>query len=483
MKTRILNLFFAVAAWCALGASTTWATTIGSLSNFDVVNDTEVETEGFEIELEDVHSSDVYGTFGAPYNRYGDPILEDTATGLILRWMAKWDPVSMTYDTATPAAPGNISPSGHDCYNGGPIGNYLSSGCEHFGVSLGRAQTATTYRWLIADANNPGQLIGGNNVPIPAPTFNVVAEPAPGNPPVVQAVFEAPREDSDNRKFGDAYWVKMIKTKVHVDRQMELDDLLLGRQDDPDDSGLFEVEDEDDEIEIEWSVVQNRLDRPEENELAEEIRGDANDKSVAYRFEFYEYTGLYDPEEHEAICGGDGGCDEPLPGELGGYIGAQMAGINFDLGGGLVGDFDSNGLLNAADIDDLTGQSAGATNPAEYDLNNDALVNEADINTWVKDVFGSWVGDADLNGEFNSSDLIVVLASGTYESDVASVWSTGDFNGDGRTNSSDLVAALADGGYEVGPRAAVMAVPEPACNLLMGIFAAIALMKSRRSRK
>jgi hypothetical protein len=138
-------------------------------------------------------------------------------------------------------------------------------------------------------------------------------------------------------------------------------------------------------------------------------------------------------------------------------------------GGGLTGDFDSSGALDAADVDDLTAQSAAATNPAGYDLNSDALVNDADIQVWVKDLFNSWIGDANLDGEFNSSDLVGVLASGTYEADVDSVWSTGDFNGDGRTNSSDLVAALADGGYEQGPRAATAAVPEPSSIALMAI--------------
>ena len=60
-----------------------------------------------------------------------------------------------------------------------------------------------------------------------------------------------------------------------------------------------------------------------------------------------------------------------------------------------------------------------------------------------------------------------VLASGTYEADVPSVWSTGDFDGDGRTTSGDLVVALADGGYEQGPRAAVSAVPEPSGIILL----------------
>jgi hypothetical protein len=135
-------------------------------------------------------------------------------------------------------------------------------------------------------------------------------------------------------------------------------------------------------------------------------------------------------------------------------------------GGGLVGDFNANGVLDGPDIDDLTTQSAGGLHPASHDLNADAMVNDVDVRVWIKDLFNSWVGDADLNGEFNSGDLVAVLASGTYEVEVDSVWTTGDFNGDGRTNSGDLVAALSDGGYELGPRAAVASVPEPSAILL-----------------
>jgi hypothetical protein len=141
--------------------------------------------------------------------------------------------------------------------------------------------------------------------------------------------------------------------------------------------------------------------------------------------------------------------------------------------GGVSGDFDGSGALDAADIDDLTRQSASKTNPAGYDLSGDALVDEADVRAWVKDLFGSWIGDANLDRQFNSSDLVTVLASGTYEADVEAVWTTGDFNGDGRTNSTDLVAALADGGYELG--APVAAVPEPS-SIVLGSFGLIALL-------
>lgn len=131
------------------------------------------------------------------------------------------------------------------------------------------------------------------------------------------------------------------------------------------------------------------------------------------------------------------------------------------------GDFNGNGTLDVADIDSLTQQSASGLNPASFDLNKDQLVNAADINVWVKDLFKSWIGDANLDGEFNSGDLVTVLASGTYETSQPSVWSRGDFDGDGFTSSGDLVAALSDGGYERGPRAAVAAVPEPSAGGLL----------------
>jgi hypothetical protein len=94
-------------------------------------------------------------------------------------------------------------------------------------------------------------------------------------------------------------------------------------------------------------------------------------------------------------------------------------------------------------------------------------------------LFHSWIGDADLDGQFNSGDLVIVLASGSYEAEVDSVWSTGDFNGDGRSSSSDLVAALADGGYELGPRATIEAVPEPS----IGGWALVALLWCATQRR
>jgi hypothetical protein len=147
----------------------------------------------------------------------------------------------------------------------------------------------------------------------------------------------------------------------------------------------------------------------------------------------------------------------------------------------VVGDFNDNGTLDVPDIDDLTAQSAGGTNAAAYDLTGDGLVNNDDVNEWVTVLFNSWMGDANLDGQFNSSDLVAVLASGAYEANVPSVWSSGDFDGDGVTNSSDLVVALAGGGYEAGPRMAAAAVPEPSVVLLLAtaLFTAAGYIRGR----
>ena len=77
------------------------------------------------------------------------------------------------------------------------------------------------------------------------------------------------------------------------------------------------------------------------------------------------------------------------------------------------------------------------------------------------------VGDANIDGVFNLTDLIDVLANGEYEDSIAgnSTWSEGDWTNDNEFDSGDLVVALASGGYVAG--AAAAAVPEPAGAVLL----------------
>jgi hypothetical protein len=149
--------------------------------------------------------------------------------------------------------------------------------------------------------------------------------------------------------------------------------------------------------------------------------------------------------------------------------------------GGIAGDFDGNGVLDAADINALTTASGSGANDAAFDLNSDGLVNAADVSTWAKDLFNSYIGDSNLDGEFSSGDLVTVFSAGRYETGQAAVWTQGDWNGDSVFNSSDLVAAFSDGGYEQGPRAAVSAVPEPS-SVAMLLIGLLGLVRARRNR-
>ncbi|MCA9172643.1 MAG: hypothetical protein KDB23_33490, partial [Planctomycetales bacterium] len=54
------------------------------------------------------------------------------------------------------------------------------------------------------------------------------------------------------------------------------------------------------------------------------------------------------------------------------------------------------------------------------------------------------VGDANLDGIFNSADIVQIFQAGKYEltTDGAASWSQGDWNGDGLFITSDLVFAF-----------------------------------------
>ena len=146
---------------------------------------------------------------------------------------------------------------------------------------------------------------------------------------------------------------------------------------------------------------------------------------------------------------------------------------------GLPGDFNGNGELDLDDINALTAQTASGANVADFDMNSDALVNRDDINVWL-DEKNTWIGDSNLDGEFNSTDFVAVFTANEYEDavDGNSNWSEGDWNGDGDFTSTDFVAAFSSGGYEQGVRP-VAAVPEPS-SIALTIFGLIALTAIRR---
>ena len=98
----------------------------------------------------------------------------------------------------------------------------------------------------------------------------------------------------------------------------------------------------------------------------------------------------------------------------------------------LNGDFNSDGQLTADDIDLLSAELNAEVPRRIFDVNGDARVNGDDRIEWMHKLKGTYFGDSNLDGEFNSGDLIAVFQAGQYEDAEAmnSTWATGDWNGD-----------------------------------------------------
>lgn len=335
-----------------LSPSAVASTAYGTLNNFDCVNDTGYEAHGFEIELDDVHSTDI--TYTYDYNHYGIPIITQDNSDpvhpkVFVRYAAtlKLDGTWTTY-TAIPSGP--ISPTdGHQFTN--PAVNF---GGEHFGVGYYGAPTAVKYNWLIDDGT--GHLIHGPAVYIATPTFTYYP-PAPVQPlPQVQAVIvPPPPPEPPVLQFGEAMWVKDIKTTTHNANKVELSDLIDPDPENPDAPNW--ANGEPTEVETEWRILQTEFanagnPKGELAGLPQDLPG--GDEVVTRRYEFYKYIGPLDAESGEAMAdqvGPDGihGVGsvtfndhiDPATGEwvevvvdlatvevVGDFIGAQMSGFD-----------------------------------------------------------------------------------------------------------------------------------------------------------
>ena len=312
-------------------------TAYGTLNNFDTVNDTGVETHGFEIEIEDIHSADITYTYN--WNHYGTPkITEDNSNPLHPKVRIRYESAkradgSWAAYTAIPAGP-IAATDGHQFTN--PNINF---GGEHFGAGYYGNATNIVYHWLIDDG--AGNLALGPVVNVASPAF--VYYPPAGAPAQVQAVIKPPPAPPV-KEFGPATWVKEIRTTSHNNREMELRNLVTDDPDDPNDKNWRNGE--PDEVEVEWQILQTefrKADGGKNGELAgapEDLNN--GDEIVTRRYEFYEYVGPLDPETGEVMTenvGADG-----IHGTLefadvvvvGNYIGSQMAAYDNEVAVGLI---------------------------------------------------------------------------------------------------------------------------------------------------
>lgn len=329
-RARLLALLGAV-AWLPVA---TYATAYGSLNNFDVVNDTGGTCHGFEIELDDILSTDI--TYTYDYNHYGAPEITTDKSDpahpkTYVRYRGKrnpdgsWTGFTNPQNAAHPLAPTD----GHAFTNPG-----VNLGGEHFGVGYRAGPSLVKYHWLVEDPLQPGLLALGPAVNVATPTFNYVPPVDLAQPAVLQVVImppapEPPEVEPPVPQFGVPVWVKVLTTVQPSGHKIKLEELLpLDEVNDPDGVAPWQGEVEEPETEVEWMVFQRR---PEGNpdgdggiEAADELP--EGDETVTRRYEFYEYLGPANEEDGEAQCDNPDTC----PGAVGNFIGAQMAGFNVD---------------------------------------------------------------------------------------------------------------------------------------------------------
>ncbi|MCA9212074.1 MAG: hypothetical protein KDB27_03340 [Planctomycetales bacterium] len=147
----------------------------------------------------------------------------------------------------------------------------------------------------------------------------------------------------------------------------------------------------------------------------------------------------------------------------------------------IAGDFDGDGVFGLADINELTEAVQTSSNDLKFDLDLSGTVDLMDRTHWVEVIANTFFGDANMDGEFNSSDFVRVFQAGQYEDGITgnSVWETGDWNGDGDFDSSDFVIAFQSNGFESGPRATKI-IPEPVSSSLLPIAMIMFLRKKLR---
>lgn len=431
----------ALPIFCLSAGSAHAVTYFGSLSNFDVVNNSTEPCNGFEIELDGLTSKEVSYTF--IYQSYGQPRLVDSidANGkpvVKIRYESKYDAVNHVFLNATPVAPiPTMTTAGHQCTSVPNAHN--TSGCEHYGLGIIGNPTKTIYRWLVADPATPGNLTYQldpstglpDTVSIPAPVFVVNAQPAqipqPPAPvanvqpiapiavppqPVVQVEIEVPEAPEPvNFQYGEAMWVKVFTTESPSPR--DLNDLVTDNAKVPDPNNPNVAEPV--QVEVEWQLLQKTIDPAKlaggrdklEANLAGQPMADG-DESVTRRYEFYEYAGAFDPENHEVLPVND---SNPDIADIGKYIGAQMVAMNvFDVDSDGKHDVADNCLLKPnANQRDTDGDGFG--NLCDPDLNNDFVVDNADLNV-MKGQFlkknPSANTDLDGDGKVNFNDLAIL---------------------------------------------------------------------------
>ncbi|MCA9198747.1 MAG: beta-propeller domain-containing protein, partial [Planctomycetales bacterium] len=111
-------------------------------------------------------------------------------------------------------------------------------------------------------------------------------------------------------------------------------------------------------------------------------------------------------------------------------------------------DVNNDGYISPIDVLMITNRLAAETRLDLPAIDNPSSANSELIDSVFDGVLNS-IGDSNLDGRFDSGDLVLAFQAGEYEDDVAgnSTWSDGDWNGDLEFSTADLVLAFQQGHY------------------------------------
>lgn len=110
----------------------------------------------------------------------------------------------------------------------------------------------------------------------------------------------------------------------------------------------------------------------------------------------------------------------------------------------LAGDLNLDGAANSLDLDLWCQAFLAGVTDSRLDRNQDSVIDSSDFEFLLTQEIKRRWGDANLDGLFNSADLILIFQAGLYDQPLVgqATWSTGDWNCDGQFSSSDLILAL-----------------------------------------
>ncbi len=309
-----------LAALIALGApalaQAQSAIIYGSLSNFDIANDTGKVCHGFEVRVDGLQVADYSGSFTA--NRYGTPTVAATATGVSVTWGATYG--SNGWNTRT--LPHTVPWFSGQCYQW-VAGTYENGGCEHFGTYFTANPARVSSRWLCESDTNAAVL-----VPIdpptatPFPTYYVQPPAVANNPPELVVEVVAPEPAEVVGQYGTAQWIRSFV--MQLQRPLTLDELVA---DNPAGVPMDPAQ-----LEARYSVIQDEPvsgSNSNGNRRMKRNMGsiEPTTRAVVRRIETWSFTGQYNPLTHEALCA-DLVCNTPAVDEIGEMLAMQMTAAN-----------------------------------------------------------------------------------------------------------------------------------------------------------